>query len=79
MEDGSRRASNPPAEPEDKSSMYESAVDWAEIAAMLGDFREAVEWLDIAESISGELPVDMAARRRSWRLRAGPDESPGVH
>jgi hypothetical protein len=47
------------------------ALDWAEIAAMLGDFRDAVAWLDVAEQLLGALPAELAARRPDWAARAG--------
>jgi uncharacterized protein HemY len=42
------------------------ALDWAEVAAMLGDFAEAVAWLDRAAELIGSLPDGLAARRREW-------------
>ncbi len=48
----------------------ERALDWAEVAAMLGDFRDAIAWLDLAEQLRGSLPADLAARRRDWIARA---------
>jgi len=45
------------------------ALDWAEVAAMLGDFRDAVEWLDYAERLDGVIPAEFAARRQAWLER----------
>ena len=45
------------------------ALDWAEVAAMLGDFRDAVGWLDYAQRVDGTLPARFAARRRAWLER----------
>jgi hypothetical protein len=33
---------------------------------MLGDFRDAVGWLDYAQRVDGTLPAYLAARRRAW-------------
>jgi hypothetical protein len=49
-----------------------TALDWAEVAAMLGDFREAVAWLDYVESHEGPLTSELAARRRAWAALAAP-------
>jgi hypothetical protein len=45
----------------------EVARDWAEVAAMLGDYAEAVSWLDYVESVEGDLDGDTIERRRAWR------------
>lgn len=42
------------------------AVDWADVAAMLGDFDDAVSWLDRAAELVGSLPPELEARRRDW-------------
>jgi hypothetical protein len=42
------------------------ALDWADVAAMLGDFEEAVGWLDRAAELLGSLPPQLEARRREW-------------
>jgi hypothetical protein len=42
------------------------ALDWADVAAMLGDFEEAVAWLDRAAELLGSLPPELEARRREW-------------
>ena len=48
----------------------ERALDWADVAAMLGDFDDAVAWLDRAsELLGGPLPDDLQARRREWVTR----------
>jgi hypothetical protein len=44
----------------------EAALDWAEVAAMLGDYPEAISWLDYVESQAGALPGELAERRREW-------------
>ena len=36
---------------------------------MLGDFRDAVRWLDRVEALQGRLPDELAARRRDWITR----------
>jgi hypothetical protein len=33
---------------------------------MLGDFDEAVSWLDHAKELLGSLPREAEARRREW-------------
>jgi hypothetical protein len=45
------------------------ALDWAEVAALLGDFRDAVTWLDYVERVDGTLPPEFAAQRRAWLER----------
>ncbi len=45
------------------------ALDWAEVAALLGDFRDAVGWLDYVERKEGAIPPEFAARRRAWLER----------
>jgi hypothetical protein len=47
------------------------ALDWAEVAAMLGDYRDALAWLDVAERLLGSLPADLSAQRPAWLARAG--------
>jgi hypothetical protein len=42
------------------------ALDWADIAAMLGDYGEAVGWLDRARELLGSLPRELETRRREW-------------
>jgi hypothetical protein len=37
---------------------------------MLGDFREAVSWLNLAESIGGTIPDDLIDKRRTWAEQA---------
>jgi hypothetical protein len=44
----------------------ETALDWAETAAMLGDYTEAIAWLDYAESRSGPLSPALTELRRTW-------------
>ncbi len=48
----------------------ETAIDWAETAAMLGDFREAVSWLAYVESLQGSLSPELAEVRKRWELAA---------
>jgi hypothetical protein len=51
-------------EPEEEA---QRALDWAEVAAMLGDFGEAVAWLDRAEALlQGSLPHKLIVQRREW-------------
>jgi hypothetical protein len=45
------------------------ALDWAEVAAMLGDFREALSWLNLVESIGGKIPDGLLDQRRLWLER----------
>jgi hypothetical protein len=44
-----------------------TALDWAEVSAMLGDYSDAVRWLDVAERVAGGLPDRLLARREQWR------------
>jgi hypothetical protein len=44
-------------------------LDWAEVAAMLGDFREALSWLNLVESIGGKIPDGLLDQRRLWLER----------
>lgn len=44
----------------------EAARDWADVAAMLGEFEEALSWLDYIESREGTLGPELEARRRGW-------------
>jgi hypothetical protein len=46
------------------------ALEWAEVAAMLGDFADAVAWLEYVEEVVGELPASFAERRADWSARA---------
>ncbi len=46
------------------------AIDWAEVAAMLGDYADAVAWLEYVERVGGELPASLAERRADWVARA---------
>ena len=48
----------------------EAALDWAEVAAMLGDYAEALSWLDYIESYEGALAPELADRRRAWIRQA---------
>lgn len=42
------------------------ALDWADVAAMLGDFDEALGWLERAAERLESLPPELEARRRDW-------------
>ena len=46
------------------------ALEWAEVAAMLGDYEDAVAWLEYVERVDGELPTEFAGRREDWAARA---------
>jgi hypothetical protein len=48
----------------------ETAVDWAEVAAMLGDYREAVSWLVYVEWLEGSLSPELAQLRARWEFVA---------
>jgi hypothetical protein len=50
----------------------ETAIDWAEIAGMLGDFREAVSWLVYVEWLQGSLSPELADMRKRWELAVRP-------
>ncbi len=50
----------------------ETAIDWAETAAMLGDFGEAVSWLVYAEWLQGGLSPELAELREHWERAARP-------
>ena len=50
----------------------ETAVDWAETAAMLGDFPEAVSWLAYVEWLQGSLSPELADLRERWERAARP-------
>jgi hypothetical protein len=49
-----------------RAAAIRRALDWAEVAAMLGDFREALSWLNLVESIGGTVPDALVAERRLW-------------
>lgn len=44
----------------------ERTVSWAEQEAANGDFAAALSWLAAIEAIDGELPEEIAAKRRAW-------------
>jgi hypothetical protein len=48
----------------------DTALDWAEIAAMLGDYRDAVAWLEYVERMGGQLPSAFVKRRSAWASKA---------
>lgn len=49
--------------------LIEATLERAEAHERLGDFERALEWLDRAASLSGDLPPAYRARRARW-LRA---------
>ena len=49
----------------------ETAVDWAEVAAMLGDYREAVSWLVYVEWLQGGLTPELEQLRARWETAGG--------
>jgi uncharacterized protein HemY len=51
---------------QDADDEVRRALDWADVAAMLGDFDEAVSWLDRAAELLGSLPRELELRRREW-------------
>jgi hypothetical protein len=55
-----------------KNTSVETAVDWAEVAAMLGDYREAVSWLVYVEWLQGKLPPELAELRERWERGSQP-------
>jgi hypothetical protein len=60
-----------PAVPADPNSyrsapVVTEALDWVDVAAMLGDYGEALAWLDYVERVEGGLPPEYAERRRAW-------------
>jgi hypothetical protein len=60
------RADQGDAHGDDQSPPVAVALDWAEVAAMLGDYRDALRWLEYVERVSGALPAEYDERRRSW-------------
>jgi hypothetical protein len=54
---------------QDADDEVRRALDWSDVAAMLGDFREAVAWLDRAAELLGSLPRELADRRRELLAR----------
>jgi hypothetical protein len=56
--------------------VIEASFDHAEAYARVGDFEQALEWLDRAAMLSGGLPPAYRARRARWTLsttmRLGP-------
>jgi hypothetical protein len=69
---------SPPESPEDREwdrqvarevmhqEVIEATFDRAEAYARLGDFERAVEWLDRAATVGGELPAAYRAKRAGW-------------
>lgn len=54
--------------------LIEATFDRAEAYARLGDFEHAVDWLDRAATLTGELPPTYQIKRAHWdrgRLRPG--------
>jgi tetratricopeptide (TPR) repeat protein len=48
--------------------VIEASFDRAEAYARVGDFEQALEWLDRAATLSGGLPPAYRARRARWAL-----------
>lgn len=46
--------------------LIEATFDRAEAYARLGDFEHAVEWVDRAAALSGDLPPTYQAKRARW-------------
>ena len=46
--------------------LIEATFDRAEAYARLGDLEHAVEWLDRAATLSGDLPPHFRAKRARW-------------
>jgi len=46
--------------------VIEATFDRAEAYARLGDFGRAVDWLDRAAAVGGDLPATYRARRARW-------------
>jgi tetratricopeptide (TPR) repeat protein len=51
--------------------VIEASFDRAEAYARVGDFEQALEWLDRAATLSGGLPPAYRARRARWALSTG--------
>jgi hypothetical protein len=58
-----------------EETTVETAIDWAEVAAMLGDYREAVSWLVYVEWRRGSLTPELEQRRASWARAAGSSDA----
>jgi hypothetical protein len=54
-----------------QETTVETALDWADVAAMLGDFREAVSWLVYVEWLQGSLTPELEQLRARWERAAG--------
>jgi hypothetical protein len=50
--------------------VIEASFDRAEAYARVGDFEQALEWLDRTATLCGGLPPAYRARRARWALRA---------
>jgi hypothetical protein len=50
--------------------VIEASFDRAEAYARVGDFEQALEWLDRTAELSGGLPPAYRARRARWALRS---------
>jgi hypothetical protein len=62
---------SPVATRENRSRLPASdALEWAEVAAMLGDYADAVAWLEYVERVDGELPEAFVERRADWVTKA---------
>jgi hypothetical protein len=53
-----------------RAAAIRRALDWAEVAAMLGDIREALSWLNLVESIGGTIPGHLIDQRQLWLEQA---------
>jgi sulfide:quinone oxidoreductase len=67
-----RIASPPPLSAADDEDTSELALMLADHDARWGDFAGAVDVLDGAEALHGELPPEYASKRRQWRSAAAP-------
>jgi hypothetical protein len=50
--------------------LVEATFDRAEAYARLGDFERAVEWLDRAAALGGDLPPTFQVKRALWDRRS---------
>jgi hypothetical protein len=47
------------------------SLRWAAEAALAGDFRLALGWLEVVHTIDGDLPPGWEAKRQRWLVEAG--------
>jgi hypothetical protein len=64
-----------PGPPSARAVTPETSLDWAEVAAMLGDFDEALSWLEYVESQDIEIPPEFAGRRVDWTRAVAAERS----